>query len=430
MTDQLEAAGSEVADRGGEGSVPASGGSAPRKRVTRWDRPPEPHDWRFFVGGLGKILIVTGLLLFGFVGYQLWGTGIETARAQNALEDEFEQLVASHPDPAEPLTTDPVTTQPLTTEPTIEPTADEQPPEPTLEPTADAPTADEPAPPAVVTPTEPVVQDLPPIERGAPIARLEIPKIAVDVYVVPGVSVSDLKKGPGHYPSTPLPGQLGNAAIAGHRTTYGEPFRHVDQLEPGDEIIVTMANGEVFVYEVTGSTVVQPADSWVIQTDDPTVAKLTLTSCDPPFTAKNRIAIFSELRQEESAEVGVPTYYDLGDDADSDGGTIAEEPTGGSTVDDEVSDDSTTDDDNPTLSLTPPSAPDDDAFALGWFHDKAAFAQIALWAAALIAIAVGGYLLARHYRRTWLGVVAATAPFVVALYFFYQNVNRLLPPGF
>ena len=64
------------------------------KRVSKWDRPPEPHDWRYFVGGLGKILITTGLLMFGFVAYQLWGTGIETARAQNKLENEFEQYIA------------------------------------------------------------------------------------------------------------------------------------------------------------------------------------------------------------------------------------------------------------------------------------------------------------------------------------------------
>ena len=61
---------------------------------SKWDRPPEPHDWRFYVGGLGKILITIGLLMFGFVAYQLWGTGIETARAQNKLENQFEQLLA------------------------------------------------------------------------------------------------------------------------------------------------------------------------------------------------------------------------------------------------------------------------------------------------------------------------------------------------
>ena len=70
-------------------------------RVRKFDRPPPPHDWRWWVGGLGKILIATGLLMFGFVAYQLWGTGIETARAQNALENEFEELLSTAP----PVTT-------------------------------------------------------------------------------------------------------------------------------------------------------------------------------------------------------------------------------------------------------------------------------------------------------------------------------------
>ena len=66
-----------------------------RDRVSRWDRPPEPKDWRYFVGNLGKVLIATGLLMFGFVAYQLWGTGIETARAQNSLESKFEERLAA-----------------------------------------------------------------------------------------------------------------------------------------------------------------------------------------------------------------------------------------------------------------------------------------------------------------------------------------------
>ncbi|MFP5488743.1 MAG: hypothetical protein ACLGHQ_10610, partial [Acidimicrobiia bacterium] len=69
-----------------------------RARVSKWDRPPDPKDWRYFVGTLGKVLIATGILMFGFVAYQLWGTGIETARAQNRLEDAFEQAIAVRAD--------------------------------------------------------------------------------------------------------------------------------------------------------------------------------------------------------------------------------------------------------------------------------------------------------------------------------------------
>ena len=70
-------------------------------------------------------------------------------------------------------------------------------------------------------------------------ARLEIPRIGVDEIVVAGVGVDDLHKGPGHYPDTPLPGERGNVAIAGHRTTYGAPFHDIDELQPGDEVVAT-----------------------------------------------------------------------------------------------------------------------------------------------------------------------------------------------
>ena len=119
-------------------------------------------------------------------------------------------------------------------------------------------------------------------------------------YVVPGVRVNDLKKGPGHYPDTPLPGQLGNASIAGHRTTYGSPFFDLDQLAPGDELVVTMVTGDRFVYEVTGLQVVTAADSWVITTRDATVAELTLTTCHPKYTARDRLVVHSVLVPETS----------------------------------------------------------------------------------------------------------------------------------
>jgi sortase A len=68
-----------------------------------------------------------------------------------------------------------------------------------------------------------------------------------------------------------------------------------------------------------------------------------------------------------------------------------------------------------------------DAFSHGWFSDGSAWPQVVLWGLLCAAVAIGGYLLARHFRRMWIGVLAAVVPFVVALYFFFQNVNRLLP---
>ena len=72
------------------------------RRVSRWDRPKPPHDWRWVVGGVGKVLIVTGLLMFAFVAYQLWGTGIEYAQAQSRLDNELEELLAAPPPTAAP----------------------------------------------------------------------------------------------------------------------------------------------------------------------------------------------------------------------------------------------------------------------------------------------------------------------------------------
>ena len=233
--------------------------------MRKFDRPPPPHDWRWWVGGIGKTLIAVGLLMFGFVAYQLWGTGIETARAQNSLEKEFEELLASTP----PITAAPTTAPPDTTGPDDTKTGDTVP---------DETVPDTTAPDTTVPDTRPPVPtiELPPITEGDPIARIEIPRIGVGKWVVAGVEKGDLKKGPGHYPDTPLPGQLGNSAIAGHRTTFGQPFFDVDKLEVGDQIVVTTLAGR-FVYRVTGQEIVSPSDYQVIATTDPSVATLTLT---------------------------------------------------------------------------------------------------------------------------------------------------------
>jgi sortase A len=402
-------------------------------RISKWDRPPAPRDWRFFVGGLGKVLIVTGLLMFGFVAYQLWGTGIETARAQNKLQDEFAEIVDSAPEPTAttlptvtlaPSTTSPTSTQPVSTEPVSTQPAS------TL---AGAPAPEATAPTSSVVPVE---QEIPPIERGHALALLEIPKIGKTgdnaLAVVPGVTLDDLKDGPGHYPDTPLPGQLGNSAIAGHRTTWGEPFRNIDKLEPGDEIIVTMLTGDRFVYVVASTEIVDPSDYDVVSTSDPNVAELTLTSCHPVYSARQRIVVHSFLKPEESDPVGVPTFYDLTPDdsevTDTSSATSADDPTvtqpdASSSVADSSSDEGAAILDHPAADNP------DDAFSEGWFHDPAAWPQIALWGAALLVIVIGVRKLSRRYRHDIVGITVGIVPFVICLYFFYQNVNRLLPPG-
>jgi sortase A len=376
------------------------------ERVRKFDRPPPPHDWRWWVGGVGKTLIAIGLLLFGFVAYQLWGTGIETARAQNSLENEFEDLLAGTPPTTEaPVDTAPLETTPSDTIPAIEP-------------------------------SEPVsAASLPPVAEGDPIARIELPRIGVDKIVVAGVDKNDLKKGPGHYPETPLPGQLGNSAIAGHRTTFGQPFFDVDKLEIGDEIVVTTLAGR-YVYRVTGQEIVSPSDYQVIATTDPTVATLTLTSCHPKYTARERIIIFSELDPSASTgPVNEPTInygrpLDTGDDAEE------VDPTNTVVDSDAATDPDTIVVDDPTLATDQAVAEDAqinvgiaDAFSEGWFSDPGANSQVLMWGLLLAAIGVAAYLISRKTKRDWVGLLAGIVPFVIVLYFFFQNVNRLLPPN-
>ncbi len=405
-----------------EGSAPATPAPVPTT-VGKWDRPTPPKDWRFWVGGLGRVLIATGLLMFAFVAYQLWGTGIETARAQNSLENEFNDLLASTV-PADPATTVPVDTVATST------------PVSTLAP--DAPTTT-----AGPVPIE--AQNLPAFVEGDVIARLEIPSIGVDKFVVAGVDKSDLKKGPGHYPETPLPGQLGNAAIAGHRTTYGQPFYDIDGVAPGDEIIVTTPAGR-FVYLATGQQIVGPSDYQVVATTDPTVATLTLTSCHPRYTARDRIVITSELDPTQSDPVGesllnygrplepateTPATTIEGDDPTLtipvDGSIATDAPD--TTIGETTTTDPVTDLD---VDAATPTAVNDgiaDAFAEGWFSDPTANSQVALWGAVLVLISAGAYLLSRKTKHDSIGLLVGIVPFVIALYFFFQNVNRLLPPN-
>ena len=114
------------------------------------------------------------------------------------------------------------------------------------------------------------------------------PGSGVDEIVVAGVGVDDLKKGPGHYSQTPLPGEHGNAAIAGHRTTYGAPFLDIDNLKPGDEVVATTYAGR-FVYKVTGTR--RRAAVGVSVLDNTPDDRITLTSCDPKYSATNRIIV-------------------------------------------------------------------------------------------------------------------------------------------
>lgn len=123
------------------------------------------------------------------------------------------------------------------------------------------------------------------------------PVHAEPLFVVDGVELSTLRRGPGHYPSSAAPGEEGNFAVAGHRTTYGAPFLHLDEIRPDDEIHVTDPEGNRHTYEVTEQRVVDPTARWVVDPDplDSGAPTLTLTTCHPRFSAAKRLVVFAEL---------------------------------------------------------------------------------------------------------------------------------------
>ncbi len=411
----------------------APAGRSPRP--SRWDRPPEPKDWRWFIGGLGRVLISVGVLMFAFVGYQLYGTGIQTAQAQNRLENEFEDLLATTGGGATNGTGGTAT-------PTTTPAVPETVP-------ATVPTSTEPAP---STPSTVPAARLTPPPQGDPLAKLTIPSIDLEKIVIEGVRTSDLEDGPGHFPETPLPGQYGNAAIAGHRTTHGQPFNRIDELQVGDEVIVETVVGR-FTYLVTGQIIVSPNDyQQVIPTTDPTVATLTLTSCHPKFSAKQRIVVTAVLDPERSDLVTAPYVPPAGQapapsiiPGDDLPVTPSTEATTASTPDSTPTTTPATSDgvaapsiddalaggagSLDTADLAETASASQDLFENSWFSDPDAFPQVAIWGVLLTLVALAATVLSRRVRRNWVGALVGIGPFVVVLYFWFENVNRLLPPN-
>ena len=113
-------------------------------------------------------------------------------------------------------------------------------------------------------------------------------------YVVEGTDTDSLRKGPGHYPETPLPGEPGTSAIAGHRTTYGAPFRHIDELKPRERITLDMPDGR-FVYRVERTKIVDDQDLSVLDGSDH--QRLVLSACHPLYSAAERIIVFAQVRE-------------------------------------------------------------------------------------------------------------------------------------
>ncbi len=219
---------------------------------------------------LGWTLIWSGVFIFGYLGWQLFGTDLVNAGVQADATDELEVTLV---EVREEL--------------------------PEIEELLPADYLDEEE--AALIAAEAV--DLHPEQApvlGEPFAFLRIPEAGVEEVLFEGVDRTTLKNGPGHMESTPLPGQPGNAVISGHRTTYGRPFFDLDMLEVGDLIEVETAIG-IHSYEVRETLIVDPTDVWV--TDSRPGAWITLTTCEPKFSARQRLIIVAEMVSGPNLEV-------------------------------------------------------------------------------------------------------------------------------
>lgn len=296
----------------------------------------DPGGVRHLVRATGKGLIALGVLLLLFVSYQLWGTGIAERGAQASLRNDFEQRLLVPPPPPEPE--------------------------------------------RAVAPTT-----TPPPDLGEAVARIQIPRIDLEKFVVEGVGVEDLKKGPGHYPGTVMPGERGNAAIAGHRTTYGAPFGRLDELEAGDPIVVTTKSGE-FTYEVIESKVVSPEDIWVL---DPTPdGRLTLTTCHPRYSAAQRLIIVAALKTPVQASPAVKPQPVVVGPSEASGQMGTELP--------------------------------------GLSGNSASTRPALAWGIAAGTVWLAAWWIGRRSRR-WLVYALATPVFLVLLFGFFENVAAFLP---
>ncbi len=352
------------------------------------------HDgFRRFLGGTGRALMTAGILVLLFVAYQLWGTGIFTARSQNRLDDEFATARERFRQETTTTTGSPVPTTSTTN------------PDP-----SDSGGPDRGASNGAID------IDLPLITSGDAVGRLRMEAIGVDWTFVQGTSRDDLRKGPGHYVGTPYPGQPGNAAIAGHRTTYGAPFNRIDELDPGDRIEIETFWGD-FTYQVYAECVVTPSETWVagqnlVDLTNPasacaqeprTDAVLTLTSCNPKFSARERYVIKAELLVEQSDP---PAKFDpaqvVGVGGDDGPGT-----------------------DDPDITLDAGA----DALRDGLSGDPASRRPTALWAAFAVIVGALWWWAYRRWRH-WATWLVGVTPFAVVLFGCYYYADRLLPAGY
>ncbi len=172
-------------------------------------------------------------------------------------------------------------------------------------PTSTAPSSTLPAPTTTALAALPSSTTLPPLPVPDPLptnpfadaeqivlGEIEIPAIEVEWDLQQGMTLTAINRGPSQWPGTALPGGVGNMVIAGHRTTYGAPFRHLDSLVPGDEIIFRV-DGVKYIYSVVETLFVLPTDTWIADQDQRSI--VTLFACHPVGSARQRIVVKGEL---------------------------------------------------------------------------------------------------------------------------------------
>jgi sortase A len=135
------------------------------------------------------------------------------------------------------------------------------------------------------------------LDEGDAMGRIKFPTLDRDYVVAEGIDTGTLRSGPGHYPETSQPGEGGTVAIAGHRTTYGAPFRTIDQLDKGDLIVLDMPYG-VLTYEVEKTQIVDDEALWVVDRV-PGPERLVLSACHPLYSAAQRVIAFARLKSTE-----------------------------------------------------------------------------------------------------------------------------------
>jgi sortase A len=323
------------------------------------------------VRGAGITLMTAGVIVLLFAAYQLWGTGLQHDRAQDELAAEFDaDLDAADGDVGSETTT----TDARAVGGTVRTTSTT----------------------STTLPAE-LVDDLASPSGGDPVARIEIPAIGVSEIVVHGVAVSDLRKGPGHYPDSAGFGEPGNAAIAGHRTTYGQPFHDLDQLEPGDRIDMTTVRG-TFTYRVISHPDPDAPDDreadkgWFVVPatgvevlDDMGDDRLTLTACHPEFSSRQRIIVTAELLDDPIEPLPV-------------GDTAA--------------------------NTTSDTSPED--FGEGIDGEDDVVVPMLIWSGAFLLGLVTTVVIGARWRR-WPTYAMAAPVLAVLLFFAFEQIDRYLP---